>query len=422
MRGIDLASRPHGAGAGAVALAIAVLCGGLDPAWAAEDETPLSGYSVVHGFVLSEGAGPLAGVVQGRDGHFYGTTLYGSSKGNGIVFRLSPKGKLEVLHAFRGDDGLKPASGLAVDRKGALFGLTSSGGKSGGGTAFKITADGAFTLLHSFGGKSNDGAQAMYGSLALGSDGNFYGAQSTGGAKGFGTVFKMSPAGAVTVLHAFKGGPSDGARPLGGLVLGADGNFYGTTQAGGANDPGNEGGGTLYRMTAAGTFEILFDFAGGASHQVGREPQSAPVIGDDGWLYGVTPLGGRGDFGTVYRVKKNGSGFETLHAFRGGVRAQARNGDGATPVAQLLLARNGSLYGTSYEGGPNDGPVGTGGGTIFKIDRHGTYSRLHALGEDSEDAALPIGALTQSEDGHLYGTTWAGGPQTLRGTVFQIAP
>jgi uncharacterized repeat protein (TIGR03803 family) len=275
-------------------------------------------------------------------------------------------------------------------------------------------------LLHSFGGKANDGSQATYGSLALGADGNLYGAQSAGGSGGFGTLFKMTPAGEVTVLHQFQGGPKDGARPLGGLMLASDGNFYGTTQAGGANDAANQGGGTLYRLTPAGKVRVLYSFAGGPDRHVGREPEAAPRLGTDGLLYGVTSLGGSSDFGLVYRVDKDGAHFEELHAFRGGVRANTGK-DGATPLAALLPTSDGSFYGTTYEGGENAGTTGTGAGTIFKIDRHGKYARLRGLGDGADDAAMPVGALVLGKDGHLYGTTWAGGPDTLHGTVFQFA-
>lgn len=418
MRVPDLFSRACTAGALSIALSFS-----FAPALASDAAMPDADYSIVHGFVLTEGAGPLAPVVQAADGNLYGTTLYGSSEGNGVVYRVSPSGgKFKILHKFQDPDGLKPATGLTEGRNGELFGLTSTGGRYGGGTAFRITTRGKFKVLHAFGGPSGDGSGATYGRLAPGPGGNFLGVQSAGGAHGFGTVFKMTPQGKVTVLHAFKGGPTDGARPLGGLVPAPDGNFYGTTQAGGANDADNAGGGTLYRITPEGDYKVLVDFAGKPRKGVGRGPQSAPVPGRDGRLYGVTPLGGSADFGTVYRVETDGTNFETLHEFRGGVLAQPPNGDGATPLAQLLLADNGSLYGTSYDGGPNAGPVGTGGGTIFEIARDGTYTRVRDLGESSTDAALPVGALIQADNGRLYGTTWAGGPESLHGTVYRFVP
>jgi uncharacterized repeat protein (TIGR03803 family) len=146
-----------------------------------------------------------------------------------------------VLYSFTGGtDGQYPQAGLIQGADGNFYGTTSSGGTNNVGTVFKLTPAGAVTVLYSFSG-GTDGANPQAG-LIQGADGNFYGTTEDGGTNNYGTVFKITPAGAETVLYLFSGA-TDGANPLAGLIQGADGNFYGTAVQGGAN-----GDGTVFKF------------------------------------------------------------------------------------------------------------------------------------------------------------------------------
>jgi uncharacterized repeat protein (TIGR03803 family) len=195
----------------------------------------------LHSFTNSgDGANPYAGLVQGSDGNFYGTTYNGGTDGYGTVFRISPSGSLTTLWSFaNGLDGANPYAGLARGSDGNFYGTTSGSGSgpSAYGTVFRISPGGNLTNLHSFNG--NDGA-SPYAGLVQGSDGNFYGTTSGSGSGpgGYGTVFRISPAGSLSNLWSFTG-CSDGAYPYPGLVQGSDGNFYGTTSGSGVGPSGN---------------------------------------------------------------------------------------------------------------------------------------------------------------------------------------
>ena len=175
---------------------------------------------------------PEAGLVQGSDGNFYGTTYVGGANGDGTVFKTTPSGTLTTLYSFAGSDGDTPVAGLVQSRDGNFYGTTSAGGVNDGGTVFKITPSGTLTTLYSFAGNGSDGANP-FAELVQGSDGNFYGTTLSGGENNDGTVFKITPSGTLTTLYSFAG--SDGDQAYAGLVQGSDGNFYGTTYAGGAN-------------------------------------------------------------------------------------------------------------------------------------------------------------------------------------------
>jgi len=166
--------------------------------------------------------------------------------------------------------------------------MTYVGGTHFEGTVFKITPAGAETVLYSFAGGA-DGDEP-YGSLVQGTDGNFYGMTYEGGPTNDGTVFKITPAGAETVLYAFGSG-ADGNEPYGSLVQGTDGNFYGMTYEGGAN---NEG--TIFQVTPSGTETVLWSLGAGSD---GNEPYGSLTFGPDGTLYGLTYEGGANGGGAV---------------------------------------------------------------------------------------------------------------------------
>jgi len=366
-----------------------------------------------------DGAKPYAGLVQGSDGNFYGTTSEGGTNGDGTVFKISTNGALTTLYSFSGNDGGWPSAGLAQGRDGSFYGTTYEGGTNGDGTVFKITTNGALTTLYSF-TNGIDGANPDAG-LAQGRDGYFYGTTSSGGTNGDGTVFKITTNGALTTLYAFgtvtnaAGGPLDGAYPEAGLVQGSDDYFYGTTEYGGTN-----GDGTAFKISTNGVLTSLYAFGtvgdgrGGALD--GANPQAGLVQGSDGYFYGTTSRGGNfvyfyregSSFGTVFKISVTGV-LTTLWAFG----ASGDLLDGAKPYAGLVQGSDGNFYGTTSEGGT----YGYYGGTVFQITTNGTLTTLYSF--SGNDGGNPEAALVQGNDGSFYGTTSAGGLNGP-GTVFRL--
>jgi len=233
-------------------------------------------------------------------------------------------------------------------------------------------------------------------SLIQGTDGNFYGV-SDGGAYNYGTVFKITPTGVLTILHNFcaQSGCPDGSDPNGPLLLAPDGNFYGTTGRSGA-------GPTIYKITPNGNLTTLFTFP------FATAPNGGLVVGSDAYLYGTT-RGGPNDPGTVFKISPAGT-FSTVYNFC----SLDNCADGANPQAGLVIANDGNLYGTTYGGGIGDG-------TIFEISPQGTFKTIYgAFCRWCATGANPATALTQNSDGNFYGTTSFAGRS--RGTVFEITP
>jgi uncharacterized repeat protein (TIGR03803 family) len=353
----------------------------------------------------TNGANPyLESLVQGLDGNFYGTTLYGGVHHNGTVFRITPAGTLTTLYSFCSKtgcaDGYQPFAGLVLATNGNFYGTTAYGGTHGYGTVFRITPAGTLTTLHSF--ASTDGAYLDAG-LVQGTDGNFYGTTHSGGAKGLGTVFKITPAGTLTTLHSFcLNWPStctDGFYPWAGLIQGTDGNFYGTALGGGAN--GNYG--TIFKITPAGMLTTLHSFCSKGGCTDGTQPYAGLVQGSDGNLYGTTLGGGTSLRGTVFKITLAGA-LTTLHSFAGT--------DGTGPYAGLVQATDGNFYGTVSGGGAN------GHGTVFKITPAGTLTTLHSF--TGADGSGATGGLVQGTNGNFYGTTPYGGTSG-NGLVFSLS-
>ena len=275
----------------------------------------------------ADGGTPVAPVVLGADGSLYGTTFGNLLTGTqGTVFKLpAVGGTLATLFNFSGDaNGGHPESGLVQGSDGSFFGATA-GGASGYGTLFKVTSSGALTTLAAL--TNFDGAQPFSPPIE-GSDGNFYGVTTFGGVSNFGTVYQLTPAGVLTTLYSFRGA-GDGATPSGPLVEGPDGNFYGATAANGSVSAANGGSGTIFMITPAGTLTTLHLF----TVSTDGENSSGLFLASDGNLYGDTSSGGANNTGTVFRVTPTGS-FTTLYSFAAtgdGARPQAgliQAGDG----------------------------------------------------------------------------------------------
>jgi uncharacterized repeat protein (TIGR03803 family) len=228
----------------------------------------------------SDGAQPYAGLVQGTDGNFYGTTRYGGAHNDGTVFKITPQGSLISLYQFSGDsDGRFPLAGLVQGRDGNFYGTTDYGGVNDAGTVFKISPQGGFTELYQMGDVDTDGTPD--GRLAQGTDGNFYGTTTDGGTNFYGSVYKITPTGTLTTIYQFNG--HDGDSPYAGLVLGSDGNFYGTTYA------GLSGSGSVFQITPQGVLTTLHNFD--QFNGEGSAIHGGLVQGTDGNFYGTTAYG-----------------------------------------------------------------------------------------------------------------------------------
>ncbi|MGO9540968.1 MAG: choice-of-anchor tandem repeat GloVer-containing protein [Terriglobales bacterium] len=306
--------------------------------------------STVLSFDGANGAFPyFTALVQGTDGNLYGTTEGGGTFDQGYVFKVTPGGTLTTLYTFCSQtnctDGAEPYSGLVQATNGSLYGTTSVGGANSEGTIFEITPAGQLTTLYNFCSKPGctDG-YLPYAGLVQGTDGNFYGTTLVGGANNEGTVFKITPGGTLTTLYNFcsQGGCTDGLEPYAGLVQGTDGNFYGTTIAGGAI-----GAGTVFKITPGGALTTLYSFCSQGGCTDGEVPYAELVQGTDGNFYGTTIAGGANGQGTVFKITPSGTPT-TLYNFC----SQSGCTDGIEPEAGLVQA-GGNFYGTTYFAGPN---------------------------------------------------------------------
>jgi uncharacterized repeat protein (TIGR03803 family) len=408
----------------------------------------------VYSFAAPQGD-ELSAPLDTHDGNFYATAASGGAHNRGAVLRLSSTGAVTVLHSFDGSQGARPSSGLTLGANGSLYGTTTEGGSHGFGTAFRISKAGALRTLHSFTLSEGGPVRAP---LLRGRDDNFYGVsagvyQSQGGgfeALSYGAVFRLTPSGAVSVLHSFAGA-SDGAQPLASLLEGSDGALYGTTstlQSNAAGRPINISWGTVFRLTTAGAFSTLHTFSGpDGGNPLGKLLQTA-----DGALYGTTGFAVQwqspGTYGTVFKLV--GSTLSTLYRFSAGSVS-----DGAVPTSGLVAAADGALYGSTSQGGSDgfgtlfritregalttlgsftaeDGRpgwslieggsgslIGTGKNTLFRFVLSGALNVLARVGY--RDGAAPGGALLLASDGNYYGTTQSGG-ELGHGGVYRRTP
>jgi uncharacterized repeat protein (TIGR03803 family) len=296
---------------------------------------------------------PTAGLVRASNGDLYGTTTGGGGNGDGTVFKITAAGKLTTLFNFCGApscgvgqptdaDGFAPVAGLIQATNGDLYGTTTGGGANrgnqvNGGTVFKITLGGTLTTLYSFCAQINctDGLNPI-GPLVQAANGNFYGTTVYGGANttciaGCGTIFEITPTGALTTLYSFCSQPNCADGEPGGnptaLIQGSDGNLYGTTANGGNNNNGNSscflsyGCGTIFQITPGGTLTTLYDLCSQSGCLDGATPQGGLVQDTNGTFYGPTSLGGGGGAGTVFSLSVGLSPFVEIQTASGNVGA-----------------------------------------------------------------------------------------------------
>lgn len=295
-----------------------------------------------------------------------------------------------------------------------LLSACGSGSGSGAVTPPPNTNPFAMNTLYSLGTAAVDpiGANSP---LIKGSDGNFYGVSSMGGAKNMGAFYKVSSGGNLTVLYSFGSTANDGTQPSG-LILATDGNFYGTTASGGSNGANGcasvslaclPGDGTVFMVTASGVEKVLYSFGNNATD--GITPNGGMIQASNGSFYGTTSIGGTNGVGAVFKVTSGGS-ESVIYSF--GANSSL---DANSPYSGLIQTSNGDLVGTATSGGKY------GKGAVYQIANYGTESVLYSFGTSATDGTTPYANLMQAGDGNFYGTTIQGGAHAA-GTVFKLTP
>ena len=417
-----MAATTRRAGAGAAVAAAAVML-------AAAPLARASSFDVIYGFaggldggsphVTVDGNGNILGVGQSA-----GKRTAGAVSSYGTAFAIAPATGLTTLHVFQGPpDGANPRD-VVADPQGNLYGASFGGPNSCAiascGELFKI-APGSTTVqrLHAFKGGSVDGAAPT--AIALDAAGNIYGVTYAGGNEGCyqrwgcGTVFTLTAAGTYHVLYRFFDG-ADGANPDGNVVIDAAGNVYGT-----ASDGAN-GQGLVFKVSPAGAFTVLHAFTGGAD---GAAPNGL-VLDAAGTLYGAAFWGGANKAGLIYKIDSSGA-FSVAYNFQ-------NKRDGGGPGGRLAIDPSGTIYGTAEYGGSsaqanycaNAVALNTFGcGVLFALNAAGSLSVIHAF-SGGADGGTPNG-IVRSADGHLVGATASGGARpgsgyVIGGTIYQATP
>ncbi len=351
---------------------------------------------------------PSAELLLGADGGFYGTTFFGGTGGSGTVFRMTPSGKLTTLVNFRRNGttsiGSSPEGDLLSDSDGNLLGTTRYGAHDGDGSVFNLDSSGTVHTLAQFGYL---GSSHPKGGLVKGNDGSHYGTTESGGSYSSGTVFRIDSSGAVTTIVSFSGigGPNKGSQPNAGLVKASGGYLYGTTRYGGASQRG-----TVFRITEEGEMDTLVEFTGNSGAFLGSEPKAALIKASDGNFYGTTSTGGIYGAGTAFRLSPDGNAFSSVSFnFNGATHT------GYSPEAPLVEGADGKFYGTTLSGGV------FAGGTIFALTPTFELSTvIEFTGNGSANKGrTPRAGLVIGPDGLFYGTTSAGGTEDA-GTVFSL--
>jgi uncharacterized repeat protein (TIGR03803 family) len=414
-----------------LALTICALC-------AANTMLSAQTFNVLASFNGFDGANPGATLVQGPNGNYYGTTATGgtistTSPGSGVIYEVTPTGKIILLHIFcleaRCPDGSGPQAPLVLATDGNFYGTTVDGGTHSVGTIFKITPEGKFTSIYSFCAETvlgicTDGMLVTAG-LIQAVNGDFYGMAQAGGSHNEGTVFRVTSAGKLTVLYNFcsQDPPycADGASPWATLIQGNDGYLYGTAEEGGTYR-----GGTVFKLALDGTLTTIYNFCPsetGVTCPDGSAPESALIQASNGNFYGATTTGGtvncgitKVGCGTVFELTPAGV-LTTLHSFC----SLANCADGAYPSG-VTQGTDGNFYGITSGSGANKW------GTLFQITSAGVLNTLYNFCAQSkcDDGSSPKVAPFQATNGTFYGTTFIGGtgeacPYTQCGTVFTLS-
>jgi uncharacterized repeat protein (TIGR03803 family) len=371
---------------------------------------------------FGNGFGPIGELIQGLapDDSFYGAATGGgdysvpgcSAGGCGTIFKIDASGNFSLRHSFQALDGAGPSGGLIISPDGTLYGITADGGHAPNcvvgdtvaecGTIYKLNTANSLTTLHDL--SSADGIFPQDG-LVLGADGNFYGTAFNGGngacsvpgspTPGCGAIFRVDSSGNFLSLHLFQG--TDGASPFARMLQASNQNFYGTTE-----DGGTAGDGTVFKIDPAGHVIILHHFTG----LDGAFPDAGLVQGLDGFFYGNTLAGGNATnaLGTIFKIDPVSGALTTIHTFTGP--------DGELPTVRMTRGNDGILYGVTFAGGAG------GLGTVFRLDNSGNITILHSFRRS--DGAFPASALVLGRDGKFYGATFNGGPDN-GGVIYSLS-
>ena len=395
---------------------------GLAAMAAASTETVLWNFTNSNG----DGAIPWSDVlISDRSGNLYGTTQSGGTNNTGMVFELSPDGNggysETILHDFGAPgsgDGSAPYGSLLRDAAGNLYGTTQQGGTNLTGIIYMLSPKSGGNwkerILYTFSASgASDGATPSAG-LVMGKNRTLYGTTTYGGSYGAGTVFQISETnGAIVekVIHSF-GGSGDGEYPYDPIVMGPDGNLYGTTSI------GNPGAGAVYKLALNnGTWKetILYMFTG--QNGDGSGMYYVGLVGDKAAnIYGVTSFGGANGNGTVWELvysnKTKTYSENILYSF------SSSGSDGQYPYGGLTTDGAGRLFGTTEQGGSNNQ------GVVYELKKNGsswTESVVHSFTGGTSDGVDPSGNLFLGSDGQLYGMAQFGGTSN-EGIVYSVAP
>ena len=322
-------------------------------------------------------------------GHHSSTLQRGAAVFPGAVRRPAT---YTVLHNFAGgtSDGSGSGAEVTLDASGNIYGTTDTGGANLAGVIFKLTSGGTESLLHSFGG-SGDGTDPD-GAVTIESNGDMYGTTGSGGANQNGGIWKLAADGTYSVLHNFT--TDEGSFARGRLVQDGKGNFYGTCLFGGAS-----GNGTVFKYSAKGKLKILHTFNG----TDGQYPEHGVARDKAGNIYGATAFGGTSGEGTVWKIAKDGT-FSTLYNFTGGT-------DGGFIYGAVAIDKAGNVYGNADDGGTG------GGGTVFKVAPDGTLTTLYNF-TGGADGSNPEGDMLRLGK-NLYSTTTNSGANS-EGGVYEL--
>jgi uncharacterized repeat protein (TIGR03803 family) len=344
-----------------------------------------------------------------------------------LSLALSMSAQFTTLASFNNSNGASPSS-LVQGSDGNFYGTAAQGGANGDGTVFQMTPAGVLTTLYSFCVQSGCTDGETPESLMQASNGNFYGTTAAGGANGGGTVFQITPAGVLTTLYSFcsQTGCSDGKLPSAALVQASNGNFYGTTQQGGINATqcSSYGCGTIFQITSAGVLTTLYSFCSQSGCGDGADPMGALVQASNGNFYGTTYTSGVHNGGTVFEITPAGQ-LTTLYSFC----VYFECTDGANPETGLVISSANfygtgeNFFGTTYAGGNGGGEVielNPAGGLPHALD---TFCPRYADCTDPSEG--PVG-LVAATNGQLYGINVENGAPAGNcvycGTLFLVSP
>ncbi len=344
------------------------------------------------------GAYPVGALVEATNGAFYGVAEFGRPLGQGVVFEVPPGGTTETIATFgciagNCNGGVEVEAGLIQGTDGNFYGTSAEGGTGAfgagqaGGSIFQMMPNGTLTTIYSFCSLSDctDGLYPL-GALIQGTNGNLYGTTAYGGTgtacstepdiSGCGTIFEITTTGTLTTLYSFcsLSGCPDGNFPASRLIMGSDGNFYGTTEDGGTASSSrcsDNACGTIFQITPGGALTTLFSFctnkAGGGLCTTGGGPVAQLMQATNGDFYGTTTQAGTdSNNGTIFRLSLDLAPFvETVPTSRrvgGAVRILGTDVAGATSVtfngtAATFKVVSGSEITTTVPTGATTGPV-----------------------------------------------------------------